>query len=173
MNLNKYYCFSWLLIVIILMYSGNPVEAQDKTADQLTHNGVTWTFNQKVPYGQFVTGDFYVVGSVTVIDIQPRPEKGRNGSVLNPPPNPDKSGYDSREEKGRYDKGMPSRLPIQMTPGDALVSAVSVDSIGTIKNWLRKRASSHSPIKSYSVLTCLNKRVPSGSVAFQNCAYFK
>ena len=154
---------SLLLVLFFLVFTGNPANAQEKTADQLTRHGITWKFGRKVPYGQFVNGDFYVVGPVTVIDIDPKPENGRNGSVLNPQPNPDKSGYDSRIEAGRYDAGLRSNLPIDMKPGDALVSAVSVESVGLIKNWLRKSDSSHSPIKSYSVLTCLKERAPAGA----------
>ena len=125
-----------------------------ETTGKINCNGVTWTFNKQVPFGKFVNGDYYVVGPVTVINIDPKPEKGRHGCQLNPPPNQNKSGYDDREEMSRYDAGMCAVLPVEMKPGDNLVSAISVDKVGDIKNWL-KNTKSHSPIKSYSVLTCL------------------
>ena len=131
----------------------------EELTDKITRYGVTWTFDKIVPCGQFVNGDYYVLGPVTVTDITPKPENGRNGSALNPPPNADKSGYDSRLETGRYDPAMRAALPVKMKPGDMLVSSVSAAVVGEIQNWLKKTAS-HSPIKSYSVLTCLAAAPP-------------
>ena len=68
--------------------------------------GMTWTFDKPARVGQFVNGDFYVVGPVTITEITPRPLYGaeipadqldatdknqpekdrvRNGFMLNPP----------------------------------------------------------------------------------------
>ena len=35
--------------------------------------GITWTFDKPFRVGQFITGDFYVVGPVTVVRIDPKP----------------------------------------------------------------------------------------------------
>ena len=75
--------------------------------DKVTQNGITWTFEKPVRVGQFINGDFYVVGPVTVTMIDPKPLFGdevkntlddksikeslfkgsyaRNGSTLNIP----------------------------------------------------------------------------------------
>jgi hypothetical protein len=166
---NVFNLLSLFSLIVAGICSADTCFAEEHTVSAITHYGVTWKFSQKVPYGRFVNGDYYVIGPVTVIDIQPRPENGRNGSELNPSPNPDRSGYDSREEEVRYDSGMCAKLPIQMKPGDSLVSAVSVKTIGKIRNWLRKRESSHSPINSYSVLTCLKKKVPADAFRSSYC----
>ena len=50
--------------------------------DRISQHGITWTFNARVPVGRFVNGDYYVVGEATVNSISPKPENGRNGSVL-------------------------------------------------------------------------------------------
>ena len=50
--------------------------------EKISQFGITWTFDGKVPVGKFVNGDYYVVGDVTVVSITPKPENGRNGSVL-------------------------------------------------------------------------------------------
>jgi len=63
---------------------------------EATQYGVTWTFDKEVPAGQFVNGDNYVVGPVTVVKIDPAPIDGRNGSILNLNPRRGKSGFDSR-----------------------------------------------------------------------------
>ncbi len=67
--------------------------------------GITWTFEKPARVGQFINGDFYVVGPVAVVKIDPAPRYGnevaddeldgrekvpleqrcRNGSVLNSP----------------------------------------------------------------------------------------
>jgi len=54
-----------------------------------TDSGVTWYFDRQVEAGQFVTGDWWVVGPVNVIDIFPRPTNDPNmgyihGSMINP-----------------------------------------------------------------------------------------
>jgi len=38
--------------------------------------GITWTFDRPVPVGQFINGDWYVVGPVTVTAIDPKPLVG-------------------------------------------------------------------------------------------------
>ena len=40
----------------------------------ITKDSVTWTFSGAVPVGQFVNGDYYVVGPVTVTAITPIPQ---------------------------------------------------------------------------------------------------
>ena len=112
--------------------------------DTVSQWGVTWTFDKKVPVGQFVNGDYYVVGPVTIVALDPRPlhgtevpdselddiDKGaaraqnlRNGSMLNPP----------AEARVAFDSGirnyfhaeLDAKLPIAMKPGDTLASSVS------------------------------------------------
>lgn len=40
---------------------------------QITQYGITWTFDKPCQAGRFVTGDYWVVGPVTVVDVSPRP----------------------------------------------------------------------------------------------------
>ena len=88
--------------------------------DKISQHGITWTFNARVPVGRFVNGDYYVVGDVTIVSITPKPEEGRNGSVLNLPTYPAKSGFDARVKQGRYDPALRASLPSHMKPGDSL-----------------------------------------------------
>ena len=74
--------------------------------DSVSQYGITWTFDKPARVGQFVNGDWYVVGPVTVKAIDPKPLYGseipkreldrmdkerkeeqrvRNGFMLNPP----------------------------------------------------------------------------------------
>ena len=68
------------------------------TAASITKDGITWTFSETVPVGQFVNGDYYVVGPVTITAISPQPTTSSpylNGSVKNLPTSSGKSGFDS------------------------------------------------------------------------------
>jgi len=158
--------------------------------ESVSQYGITWTFDKPARGGKFLTGDWDIVGPVTVTAIDPKPlygnavpkdtvddkereefggdgrrldEKGRtapkanpnycrNGSVLNIPPVLRKSGFDSRVRHRLYDPAMTTRLPIKMSPGDALVSTISKGKI--------KRSSHYSPVGGVAILTCLKAPVP-------------
>jgi len=122
--------------------------------------GITWTFSEPVPVGQFVNGDYYVVGPFTITAIDPPPGGGRNGSVLNLPADQNQTGFDDRTEAGRYDASLAASLPIDMVPGDKLVSSISVDTIGVLPRMLRTEDASTSPVETAAVLTCLEAPVP-------------
>jgi len=131
---------------------------------RVTKDGITWTFKDIAPVGQFVNGDFYVVGPVTVIDINPLPTKtnGRHGSVLNMPGNKnDISPFDSRTVSGRYKPEYRIYPPFEMKPGDTLISSISINRKGDYQPWLREgnNETPESFVRSVSILTCLEERV--------------
>jgi hypothetical protein len=122
----------------------------------VTKDGITWTFDQPARVGQFITGDYYVVGSVRVTSISPTPANNRNGSVLNMPgcrsAGSSKTGFDDRVEGG-FDASLRVTLPVQLAPGDALTSSISVAAVGTIKRVMRQTDATISPVRTISVLT--------------------
>jgi hypothetical protein len=130
--------------------------------DHVTDHGVTWTFAAPALVGQFVTGDFWVIGPVTISAIDPPPANGRNGSVVNLPAVQDRSGFDDRIVQGRFDATLRSEPPIDLATGDRLASSISVDVAGVVPNWLREEdgETSESPVRSVSVLTCLAEPPP-------------
>ena len=133
------------------------------TAASITKDGITWTFSQAVPVGQFVTGDYYVVGPVTITAIDPPPTTSspyENGSVLNLPTANGKSGFDSRLNDGAdqswwFDASLRSYPPITLKPGDALVSSFSLGQIHSLPEVMRASDKSASPVRTVSVLTVL------------------
>ena len=128
---------------------------------QITHHGITWTFAEPTRVGRFVNGDYYVVGEVTIINVQPLPTQtnGRHGSMLNVQPNIQRSGFDSRIQEGRYDPGLRLYPPITLTPGNKLVSSRSAD--GSNKPCvMRPFDTSVSPVASISVLTSVDSLQP-------------
>src|SRR6185295_20409798 len=69
--------------------------------------GITWTFDKSYEAGQFVTGDWWVVGPVTVSSVTPAPTAGRHGSAVNP--RGGRQGYDNRG--GVYDTADNATFP--------------------------------------------------------------
>ena len=157
---------------VVTLYTKNnppltPVLADLPLLTSIVQHGITWTFGEPVRVGQFVNGDYYVIDNddtdgvpVTVVVIDPSPADGRNGSVLNLPSTHNRSGFDSRVSANRYDASLRANPPIQMQPGDSLVSTISVNVIGTIKRVLRSWQDTISPVRTASVLTCLASPVP-------------
>src|ERR1035437_8629831 len=106
-------------IPAVVIYSKDKALATAKLDDlplkeSVSQYGITWTFEKPARVGQFITGDWYVVGPVTVKAIDPKPlygaevpaseldgnaifegasvdlsrpvpERIRNGFMLNPP----------------------------------------------------------------------------------------
>jgi hypothetical protein len=133
------------------------------TASTITKDGITWTFSEALPVGQFVNGDYYVVGPVTITAIDPPPTASlpyENGSVLNLPTANGKSGFDSRlndgtDESWWFDATLRSYPPITLKPGDSLVSSISLPTIHSAPEVMRASDLSASPVATVSVLTVL------------------
>lgn len=152
----------------------------------VSQHGVTWTFAEPRPAGRFVTGDWWVVGPVTVVraDPMPGPDRSpagseaetrsqygatgmkpdprmRNGSMIVARPG-GKQGYDSRLVN--YDPALSESYPLTLQPGQSLISSVS-----TVANpnpvllqdimW-RSEARGTAALRSAAVLTCLEEPPP-------------
>ena len=152
----------------------------------LSQYGMTWTFDKPARVGQFVNGDYYVVGLVTVTDITPRPLYGaeipadqidetdrlqpeknrvRNGFMLNPPAT-QKVSYDSGV-KNWFDPALIQRLPVAMKPGDSLVTTISMK-MGVVHHVMLQNSNEtesrsvedSSPVQDAGVLTCVADPLP-------------
>ena len=133
--------------------------------DSVSQYGITWKFEKAAPVGQFITGDFYVVGPVTIVAIDPAPAPGKNGSELNPATG-SSQGYNSvprgggqRNETLAYDAALAAKLPVPMKPGDSLVSTIAYEPGERHPN-LSRYATTASASKAAAVLSCLEKPVP-------------
>src|SRR6185503_1245719 len=87
----------------------------------ISQYGVTWTFDKSYEAGQFATGDYWVVGPVTVVSVTPAPTPTRNGSCVNPMGK--RQGYDDRG--GEWDTADRVTFPYALTVDQSLVSSVS------------------------------------------------
>lgn len=108
-------------------------EPQAGSTSSITRHGITWTFNAPHQYGQFVNGDFWVVGPVTIVSISHVSAAGvrddLNGTMVNPRVvasqgyHPDSTNYDSNLDYS-------TQLPITVNPGDSVVSTSGLETIG-------------------------------------------
>ncbi len=151
--------------------------------ESVTQYGVTWTFAKPSRVGQFINGDFYVVGPVTISAVDPKPLYGpeiprreldsmdkerpeaqrvRNGFMLNPPAEM-KVSYDSGV-KNWFDPSLIQKLPVAMRPGDSLVSTISMPKglvlAAQLRNKIERGVEDSSPIRAAAVLTCVEAPQP-------------
>lgn len=151
--------------------------------ESVSQYGITWTFERPARVGQFVNGDWYVIGPATVRAIDPRPLYGseipeseldhmdkerpeaqrvRHGFMLNPPAQM-KVAYDSGV-RNWFDPSLIQRQPVTMKPGDSLVSTISMPKSLVLNAQLRNRiergVDDSSPIRTAAVLTCVSEPQP-------------
>jgi hypothetical protein len=118
----------------------------------ISQYGVTWTFDKAYEAGQFVTGDWWVVGPVTITSVSPAPTGTRHGSALNP--RGGRQGYDSRG--GEYAATDNVSFPRSLQADQSLVSSVSKVEGAEIKNV--------GALQSQAVLTVVPRPQPAGSL---------
>lgn len=104
-------------------------------ASSVSHYGITWTFSADRATGTFANGEPWVVGPVTVTQIDPNPGQSvsgtQHGSMKNPIPGA-KQGFDSNPvtmASTAYDASLnvALSLPVSLVAGDALVSSRTVN----------------------------------------------
>jgi len=119
--------------------------------------GITWTFEKPAKAGRYITGDWWVVGPVTVVSVTPAPTDGRNGSVVNPPAGA-KQGYDDR--CAGYDPSLRATFPLVLTPGQSLVTAASLQNVGDRTPDTVPGQYARGPLRTAAVLTCVDREPP-------------
>ena len=153
--------------------------------EAISQYGVTWTFDKAYPTGQFITGDFWVVGPVRVISVTPKPgpvdadamvsKKNHFGDTVLKPDTRMRNGsmvvvtfsgnhaYDSRMQ-GNYDETFASVFPLSLEVERSLISTVSNDLPGGQNlahplMWQSEKKVA-TALKSAAVLTCLAQEPP-------------
>ncbi len=137
-----------LLMEDLAVFAANFGQRKIIWARSVTQFGITWTFSQPVKFGSFANGDYWVLGPVTVVHIDPlsTEENGRvmHGSMLDPSPRTGSDqGYDS-SMYGNYGphyradlnvarpngQNLSEQNPLAIPPRHSLVSAVSLPALG-------------------------------------------
>jgi hypothetical protein len=119
--------------------------------------GIVWTFSEEAMTGRFVTGDWWVVGPVTVTRVTPSPAEDKSGSVVKPPAG-GKQGYDARI--AGFDASLRASFPLVLKPGDSLVSTDSLAKIGEKTPDTVPGQYCRGPLRTAVVLTCLAEPPP-------------
>lgn len=184
--------FCFLLLFLALPFCRALAEPATPTAKlapvafrkQVSQYGITWTFDKPAKTGQFITGDWWVQGPVTIVSISPRPgpvagdnsairinhwndtslKKDtlmRNGSMIVLKAG-QSQGYDSRSASFRQSDAI--RLPLTLAPDHSLISSISntslpVDHFSKDLMW-EKEKKCQVVMKAAAVLTCLREQPP-------------
>jgi len=178
----------WSQETPVVVYTNDNAPATPRLADLplktgVSQYGMTWTFDKPARVGQFVNGDFYVVGPVAITEITPRPLYGaeipaaqldhmdkekpekdrvRNGFMLNPPAEM-KVAYDSGI-RNWFDPSLIQKLPVAMKPGDSLVSTISMPMRPVADTVMGRPVTrgeeDNSPVRDAAVLTCVAEPQP-------------
>ncbi|MGB5664803.1 LamG-like jellyroll fold domain-containing protein, partial [Eudoraea sp.] len=154
-------------LVLLMLLSVNAFAQMQTSVSQY---GITWTFDQAYETGQFVTGDWWVVGPVTITSVSPGQIPGKNGSVLNPEAGP-YHGYDASSAATYYRENLRVSYPLTVSGVNSLVSTISVTrppdcTTGAgLEGWISRLGScdNRSQIQTMAVLTIVNSAVPAGT----------
>jgi hypothetical protein len=158
--------------------------AETKYRMEISQYGITWTFDRPVKSGQFITGDWWVIGPVKIVKINPEPGPVitdnnklvvnrwgdtslqidtlmRNGSMIVYKAG-NSQGYDSRN--GSYKDSCSIKLPFVLGTDLSLVSSISnetfpVDNFCKNIMWEEEKKV-RVTLRTAAVLTCLKKVPP-------------
>lgn len=143
-----------------------PVVLIAATTNKITKDGITWNFSVPVEFGQFVTGDPFILSppeGITISAISPAPLPGRNGTMINP--STGTQAYDDRISY--YSKDLGLTPPFTALPGSSIVSTVSLQTSDESPDgyiyptWGSSRISpTHVKLKNASILTVLSSVPP-------------
>jgi hypothetical protein len=120
-----------------------------QAATSVAQYGITWTFDKDYQVGQFVNGDWWVVGPVVVTSITPAdPDlsdaRDMHGSVINLKPGGyyDPQGFDHMVKPTfvNYSRelNVARRLPLSIAPGATLISTISHEQLESRLNVIFK-----------------------------------
>lgn len=164
---------------------GEEARAKPELRQAVSQYGITWRFDRPVRSGQFVNGDWWVVGPVNIVSITPTPgpapedaqveirldqwgntslrndNRMRNGSMVILSCGPGQ-GYDSRSEG--YDPALTVAPPYTLEVNRSLVSTISNPSL-PVQNfcheimWVSEKTE-QIVVGTAAVLTCLAEEPP-------------
>jgi hypothetical protein len=174
-----------LALVGVLAGCNAPAAVHVQRADHVSQYGITWKFDRDYPVGQFVNGDWWVIGPVTVVSVTPGPSPAppnevndldvnewgdtglrdnterRNGSMVVMSLGP-AQGYDSRGST--YDPGASITFPYELPADRSLISSVSEVTLPNtvLQSDIMWKSEKTSPnvLKTAAVLTSLAEAPP-------------
>jgi len=107
--------------------------SENKTSKIDSGFGITWTFDKEYRFGRFANGDYWVLGPVNIIDIDPGWDGEKHGSMVNPDPGYKNPAYPSNglsvfhawdTRRGYFNEDLLIEAPVTLNAGDSLVSVI-------------------------------------------------
>ena len=182
--MRKIKLFAASILIVIYCAAINGQIPEIKYRKEISQHGITWTFEKPAKSGQFITGDWWVIGPVRITQIDPKPgpvksddtilQKNRwgdtslqtdtmmrNGSMIVYQAG-NFQGYDSRN--GSYRDSCSVKLPIILSVNRSLVSTISNSTL-PVDNFCRNimwedEKKVRVTLKTAAVLTCLQEVPP-------------
>ncbi|SDE15942.1 hypothetical protein [Rhodococcus tukisamuensis] len=176
---------SILALAGVLPACAAPAVVNVQRANQISQYGITWRFDRDYPVGQFVNGDWWVVGPATVVSVTPGPstappnevntldvnewgdtglrddKERRNGSMVVMSLGP-AQGYDSRGIT--YERNVSVTFPYVLPADRSLISSISEVTVPNtvMQADLMWESEKESPnvMKAAAVLTSLSEAPP-------------
>jgi len=121
--------------------------------DNISQYGITWTFDKEYEYGTFVNGDYWVIGPVTVTNVNPAWNGITHGSMIDPDPSIISQGYDTRAYN--YQESVRVVFPAVISSNKSLISVRGLDTC--------KSGGAGECLSDAAVLTIVDKPMPSGT----------
>ncbi|MCK5781920.1 MAG: hypothetical protein KAH10_04985 [Flavobacteriales bacterium] len=182
----NYKHFLWLAIASFTVYLTACEPSTENKQSSITQREFTWTFDKEYEVGQFINGDWWVVGPVVVTSITPSQSVAkdveyyqggksvwgdpglkedstvRNGSVVVDTLSIGKQGFDSRGLS--FDSSLAIAMPYSLKANSSIISSQSNDTLWqqTVYHKLmwEPETKQTSVVRTVSVLTCLDKAPP-------------
>jgi len=117
-----------LLMAALAMFFASTAALAQTMASSVSQHGITWEFDREYQVGRFITGDYWVIGPVTITYItRPNNNPERDGSMVNPMPGGSGThhGFDGRWGQYRDALNVANHLPLDVVPDSSLVSKIS------------------------------------------------
>lgn len=163
--LSGFFLFALALSSAGAQPSGLRIVSSANKTTSLSQHGITWYFDTEIEYGQFVNGDYWVVGPVVITRITPRSlsEDGRvrHGAMLNPSFG-ETQGFDSHTLRNSYSAENNVARPggNDLSPNNPLVIDGTASLVSVISHPEPNRRPSYTDA---AVLTVVNDVPPEGT----------
>jgi len=129
---------------------------------KISQFGITWYFDKEYKHGRFANGDYWVVGPVAIVYIDPPSKysgsRVKNGSMVNIDQTTGREGYDNGNDSLSYSDSLNAALdvsqyhPLKLAAGSSLVSTISI-----------AEENNRPQLSDAAILTVLDSAPPDGS----------
>jgi hypothetical protein len=124
-----------------------------RVVNQVSQYGVTWVFDRPATVGTFANGDFWVLGPLAIVRIDPAFDGRHNGWQINPQYS-GAQGFDIRAKP--FDTSVVPRLPYRVSGNQSIVQVISLDTAN---------AEASPVLQSAAVLTVVMSIPPDGGLS--------